>query len=290
MSAQIVKIPLKDVTIDSNIPYRNFGDYYAFFLGRYLNSLNDVIYKSLFQFDLTTIPPGHIINKAEIVIYIIRNDHPSYPKKYGIYRNRESFEQNTLTYNNQPFTTVVPSATLTINGEVNTYLSTDITSLAREWYQGLYPNFGFKIKALDESIPSLVAFYSSMAKSELYCPKLHVHFEKPIQLSSRLLDSSDELEKITQNSYNVSSTYNISTFFNNTFFVKNIGLAHSCDVFIEISPNTTDWVRDSAILTIVPNEMIKLVPYTLSSYIRLKFKSSQIDNHTKINITYIRQT
>jgi len=281
MPALVVKIPSKDVFIANNTPDTNFGGYYALFLGTYLSS---VIYRSLLQFNLSTLPSGYIITKAELVLYIIRNDYPGTAKSYDIYRTTQSFGENTVTYNNQPSVDSNPYATLTINDELNTYIRVDITDLVNDWYEGKFVNDGLLIKGSNETIDSLVAFYSKECGIDLYFPQLEISLEEPIQTSGHRFVTATETGLTTSNSFNFSQAYDVSQNINYTFFVTNTGGLNDADANIQISPDATNWVNDTIVYSIVPGQTKSIMPKTFSKYTRLAYKSTVLDNSTTIDV------
>lgn len=169
--------PFKDTAINSAMPYENYGDYYALFLGKYNNHS---IYRSLLQFNLPALVDRGVIEKVELLLYSIRNDQPSYPKEFEIYRINENFDENTVTYASQPAIDTILYRTFTIEDEVDTYIKVDITKLFSDWYCEKYPNNGLLIKSVNEDKNSLVAFYSKDGFETLYKPKLKIYYKKDI--------------------------------------------------------------------------------------------------------------
>jgi len=178
MMGMIAQLPIEDTTVNSDMPHENFGNYYALFLGRYEGR---AVYRSLLKFDMPVIPGENIITKVELVLYIIRNDYPAYPKVCNVYRLIENFDKSIVNYINQPPTDTIPCATLTIDDEVNAFIKIDVTELYNKWYRGEYPNCGLLLKAVDKNMDSLVAFYSKDFGEQLYSPKLEVSFEEPLR-------------------------------------------------------------------------------------------------------------
>lgn len=281
MSISIIKYTSKDTFIASNYPNKNFSNYYALFIGKYLDS---IIYRSLLYFNLTNIPTGFFISKAEIFLFIIRNDNPTYPKKFTINRLLKNFEEDNVNYDNQPSIDVIPYTTITINDEINSYIKADITELIKDCYYGNLPNFGFLIKSLDENLDSLVAFYSRNCGVRKYYPKLEITLDNPISLNKRLFVSSEKIVELTTNIYKYTQTYDVSQFSNYTWFIKNIGNTNDVEIISQVSPNSTDWINDSETFIVRPNQIIAIVPKTLSMYSRLAYKPAKIDKYTSIAI------
>ncbi|WP_054870652.1 DNRLRE domain-containing protein [Caloranaerobacter sp. TR13] len=281
MPISIKKYTTKDTFVASNYPNKNFSNYYALFIGKYLGS---IIYRSLLYFDLSNIPSGFYISKAEILLFIIRNDNPTFPKKFTINRLLENFEEDNVNYSNQPSIDVIPYTTITINDEINSYIKADITELIKDCYYGNFPNYGFLIKSLDENLDSLVAFYSKNCGVREYYPKLEIILDNPASLDNRLFVSSENIIKLTTNIYKYTQPYDVSQFSNYTWFAKNIGNTNDVEVILQISPNSTDWINDSETFIVRPNQIVAIFPKTLSMYSRLAYKSAKIDKPTSIDI------
>ncbi|QZY56327.1 DNRLRE domain-containing protein [Crassaminicella profunda] len=167
--------PFKDAAINSAMPYENYGDYYALFVGKYMNHS---IYRGLLHFDLPILEGVGRVEKVELFLYIIRNDNPSHKKEFQIYRTSEGFEENAVNYANQPMIDEGINQTFMINEEINTYVKVDITKFFNDWYCRKYLNYGLLIKVADEKLNSLVAFYSKDNDEEIYVPKLQINYEK----------------------------------------------------------------------------------------------------------------
>lgn len=280
MAALFVKIPSKDVFVASNLPTENFGGSPYLFCGLYLGN---IIYRDLLQFDLSNMPSGYIVTRAELNLYIFRNDFPSVSKTFNIYRVKQSFEENTVTFNSQPVVDTVPYASLTLDNQIATYVTFDVTELAKEWYQGDYVNNGLQIRAINEGQNNIVAFYSKEYSSDIYFPRLEISLDNPIMLSSRRFTSVAQTDLVTGDSYSFSSAYDVSEIGNYTLFVINTGSSDNCDAVIQISPNQTNWINDGNVYNISPGQMIGIVPKTFSRYMRLAYKSTVAGNATTID-------
>jgi len=161
---------LQSTNINSNLPNKYFSEYYALFLGKYLNT---VIYRSLFRFDLSNFKNTDI-SKAELSLFIMRNDNPSYVKKFNVYRIIEDFDITKTNYANQPAIEDIPVSSFEINNQLDEKITIDITKLVRSWCDNSFPNFGLMLKSSDETINSLVAFYSTQSDKTSYIPSLNI--------------------------------------------------------------------------------------------------------------------
>jgi len=205
MAQTIIQLPAANCSINSDMPDRNFSDYYALFLGRFQGQ---AVYRSLFLFEVPILPSGNIA-KVELVLYIMRNDSSDCPKKFSIHRLTESFEQKTVSYDNQPIFDERPYAILTIRDEINTFIRIDITKLYNGWRQGQFPNCGVMLKSSDESRDSLVAFYSKEFENMIFAPRLEVKLRKSLAI---------EDETRTSNGYSIGNPSEIYFFMGNEYF------------------------------------------------------------------------
>lgn len=281
MPALVVEVPIKDTFVDSSNPTTNYGGYYALLLGNYLGS---VVYRSLLQFDSSTLPSGYIITKAELALYIIRNDNPGTAKVYDIFRIRQSFDENTVNYSNQPSIDPVSLASITINNELNSFVKVDITDLVKEWYEGKFVNYGLEMRAADETLSTLVAFDSKECGNEVFFPQLEISLEEPVQISGQRFVEASETGLTTADSFNFSQAYDVSQNVNYTFFVKNTGGLNNANAIIQISPDAVGWTNDSALYIITPGQIASIIPKTFSKYTRLAYKSASNENSTTIDI------
>ncbi|MBB6215721.1 tetratricopeptide (TPR) repeat protein [Anaerosolibacter carboniphilus] len=178
----IERIPMKDTTINSAMAYENYGDYYALFIGKYMNHS---IYRSLLQFDLPTLSGHGLVEKVELLLYVIRNDETTDAKEFEVYRVTEIFDENRVNYANTPAFDKELYKIFTINDEINTYIKVDITKLFSDWYSGKYPNYGLIIKAVDENKNNLVGFYSKDAQEAAFIPKLQINFNQYMRINKK---------------------------------------------------------------------------------------------------------
>ncbi|MCX7745944.1 MAG: DNRLRE domain-containing protein [Clostridia bacterium] len=285
MGALIIRIPTKAVFIDSSMPNQNFGGFFALFIGRFPPS---TLYRALMEFDLSSLPVGLVVTKAELFLDIIRNDYPGTSKVFGIYRLQQEFDEFTVTYNNQPTFAAAPYSTLTIGAEIDVYVKADMTGLVQDWYYGRFTNYGLTIKAVDESIYSLFAAYSKYISDEAFIPYLEITLDTPFQITGRQFTSASETGLITMDTYQYSQQYDVSQIMNYTYFVTNTG-TNSCEVFSQVSPDALSWIDDTKVYSVAPGEMVGVIPKTFSRYTRLAYKSLLTGSSTTINITLQQQ-
>ncbi|MEW9125076.1 MAG: DNRLRE domain-containing protein, partial [Thermotaleaceae bacterium] len=194
----IERIPIKDTTINSGMIYENYGDYYGLFIGKYRS---DSIYSSLMQFELPPLRMQGMIHKAELLLYIFRNDEPAAYKEFEIYRITENFDETKVSYENKPHFDNKVYSSFSIQNEINTYISIDITKLFSDWYCEKYPNKGLMIRAADEEKEGLIGFYSKDTFETPYMPKLQITFEYNAQMEKMNTDRYLEDEDLFHEKY-----------------------------------------------------------------------------------------
>lgn len=98
----------------------------------------------------------------------------------SVHRATQSWQENTITWNNQPnYHTMPESTTSVILGE-ETWLSWDITTLLLEWLDGSAANYGVVLKDTDEvSVYSYIGCHSSEYGMTPRCPKLDINYYVP---------------------------------------------------------------------------------------------------------------
>jgi hypothetical protein len=151
--------PIQDSYIVDGQPLKNYG------------SLEDInVYfsssvgwsRSLVQFDLSGVPEGVIINSATLALQI-KGFSGSMTKECSIY-------QVTSEWNESDVTSQLRNATQTwstyggdykLEDGVSTlfplaqiYHYVDVTEIVKNWIEDGEPNYGFLIKAVDESLPT----------------------------------------------------------------------------------------------------------------------------------------
>lgn len=158
----------------------NFGSSPALFIGQFNGCGDD--YRSLLQFDLCSnrcnqIPPDSTIDCAFLRLYIYRNEIPCGSITATIYRLLERFNQNTVTWNNQPLRYGIPSGSTTISANTLGFIKIDITDLVRDWYEGAIEPYGIIIEG-DETQNSLVGFRSLDFFDSTFWPRLIVNYHQ----------------------------------------------------------------------------------------------------------------
>ncbi|WP_129600542.1 DNRLRE domain-containing protein [Anaerophilus nitritogenes] len=195
--------PKKNTTINSFMAYENYRDYYALFLGKYMD---DSIYRCLLEFPVPILIGKGIVEKVELLLYIIRNDHQDIIKSFQVHRIEENFDEDKVNFSNQPSIDQTIYSTFQIKDEIDTYIKVDITKLFRDWYIKKYSNQGILLKASDERQNNLISFCSKGLGDHLHAPKMKIYYkqtnEKIYSKGNENIDIIDEYEKLSKAFHN----------------------------------------------------------------------------------------
>jgi len=146
--------PTKDAFVRSGIPTLNYGSEQMIVVGRD-NSLNES-YRSLLGFDLSTMPDNSIIVSAELRLYNIVDRSTSH--QVGVYSAAADWSEYGVTWKSQP--AVESLLDIQEIGSTIGYLSFDVTDKVKEWINGESENYGFILKAINETTSGVDQIYS----------------------------------------------------------------------------------------------------------------------------------
>ncbi len=171
--ATISLLPKMNVYIAEWYPDANFAEYDSLYVSRYLQEGDS--YRSLLYFDVKSVPATSTIVKAELILYLYRNEVTECIEVTA-QRLLNNWCQCEVTWNN------CPAFDNCVDGEIHIQENTarctvkmDITSLASGWYDGSIPNNGL-ILIGNELVNSLVAFRSRNWPDSSTWPQLRVEY------------------------------------------------------------------------------------------------------------------
>lgn len=242
------KIPQDDLYVAKLYPNTNFNGSDLLGCGRYYTQ--DNLYRTLMYFDISSLPSNIFIDKAILKLYVKINIASNITKPITIHNLLQPFDENTVTYSNQPPFENAPHATLNINAEINQFVEVDIKDLLIEWYNSPALNYGMLMKGL-ETQTSFVGFSSTFDNDDTKFPNLEIYYGYYEGLSEyppetiELLASDDSV-----NSSAIPLGPNIGT-----FAIENHG-SGAISVRIQLSSDNINWIDNKP-------------PYT-SDYILLK--------------------
>jgi hypothetical protein len=168
----------KDASVDDTWPNTNWGDTSTLlYIG---NATFLRIYRSYLQFDLSSVPLNAVILDADLVLYYgFSGVISSLP--IGLYEVTESWEENAITWNNQPAnSTEVEDIQNIPTSPIDDFVSWDVSDLVKGWYDGIITNYGMALRDTDEaSVDGHVGFRSSEYLVEIERPKLIIDYYLP---------------------------------------------------------------------------------------------------------------
>jgi len=166
----------KDAYVIDIFSEDNFGDNFFLSVGVFTVPFA----RSYLQFDLSPIPLEAVILDANLGLYYDSSyELTSLP--IGLYEVTESWEENTLTWDNQPASSnEVANIQIIPASQTNDFVYWYIADLVKGWYEGSITNYGIVLRDTDESSDDGgVEFFSSDCPTASQRPKLIIEFYVP---------------------------------------------------------------------------------------------------------------
>ena len=166
----------KDAYVMDIFPEDNFGDVTFLSVGVYTVPFA----RSYLQFDLSPVPPEAVILDANLGLHY-DSSYGLTSLPIGLYEVTESWEEGTITWNNQPASSseavdiqIIPAS------QTNDFVYWQIGNLVKGWQEGSIANYGIHLKDTDESSDDGgVDFFSSDWLTANQRPKLIIEFYIP---------------------------------------------------------------------------------------------------------------
>jgi len=167
----------KDSMVVTQIPDTNYENNQYFSLG---NLSVSIILRAHLQFDVSILPTDAVIVNADLKLYQYQTIGTE-SFVIGLHQVTESWEENMITWNNQPDYLPSPESTITVTIGALTWLSWDITTLLQGWLDGSIANYGVVLKDTDEPLgDTFIRCYSSdYPANPTLCPKLEITYYVP---------------------------------------------------------------------------------------------------------------
>lgn len=167
----------KDSMVVTEIPDTNYENNQYFSIG---NLSVSIIVRAHLQFDISILPTDAVIVNADLKLYQYQTIGTE-SFVIGLHQVTESWEENMITWNNQPDYLPSPESTITVTVGALTWLSWDITSLLQGWLDGSITNFGVVLKDTDEPLgDTFIRCYSSdYPANPTLRPKLEITYYVP---------------------------------------------------------------------------------------------------------------
>jgi len=156
----------KDANLWTIYPDNNYGNSLKFACMAWTHSGVPGRSRSMVEFDLSVIPPGMTIVDARLSLYFV-NLEPTYFGHTGdngawLQLITEPWEENTVTWNNQPATTTFDQVTLPPSTDpYQDYTDIDVTELVHHLYSEPETYHGMMLRLIEESFYRCLLFASS---------------------------------------------------------------------------------------------------------------------------------
>ncbi len=172
----------KDSVVSSLIPYDNHGDSVALRVGGSSEGVNITSFLHFHAVD--HLPAKAVIEKASLNLLRFSD----YKKPYfslGVHTVKGSWNENFITWNNQPSIESVPVSTIPIapkSLDESGWLSWDVTSLVQDWVNGNIANYGVALVASDFETKDVTVTYmraSEYTDNPMMRPRLVITYYVP---------------------------------------------------------------------------------------------------------------
>lgn len=183
MKKTITLYPAMDTFVDSSIPGYSFYNKDFYFLGYFKRS---TVYRAFMEFDLSSIPKDAVIKKAVLKLYCIRNDNLEQKNIFEIQPLLEPWTNYSVSSQKQPHADSKNRIPVSVGFSLYENIYVDVTGLVKKWHERPETNYGFLIKAEDEtSEESLIAVSSSRQGYTEWKPCIELYLEIPEQISGK---------------------------------------------------------------------------------------------------------
>ena len=198
----------KDALIESFCPNKNYKNHPNIQAEAWTEGGVPGIDRSLFAFDLSQLPSEIIVNSALLSLYYapqyngLTHSTLSGSNECIIQRIINSWDESTVTWNNQPSTTSVNQVTLPQSSfDSQDYLNIDVTSLVKDMLDSNeIMNMGFMISLVTEVHYRRMSFASSDYVNSSKHPKLVINYISTIGVQNTEKDLT-EFVKIYPNPF-----------------------------------------------------------------------------------------
>jgi len=130
--------------------------------------------RALIKFDLSAIPAGVVIESASLQLYLSSAyAGGAATNTISVHRVAGSWVETDVTWNNQPGHSATSYAATDVGLSSSKWYTWDITGLVREWYNGVYSNYGLKLVSAAETTCNMRYFDS---RENLYDPRLVITY------------------------------------------------------------------------------------------------------------------
>jgi hypothetical protein len=142
-AATLTLTPVADAAIDSSNPTVNFGQAEELHVAN-IATLTLVTRLSLIRFDLSLLPAGAVVNRAELRLHQIRGSGDDWT--INLNRVMTPWAEETVAWNNRPLSVALYNGLLVPDpGAADAEVVWDVTDLVRTWAYALQSNNGLEL-------------------------------------------------------------------------------------------------------------------------------------------------
>ena len=168
LSAQLP--PTDDSFTNSNSPTTNFGN-------NTVLKLDGTVGKNIYvRFDLSKLPVGTVGSQVSRASLVLFPDTLTTAGAFDVFRVTSGWTEAAITFNNAPTRAATADVTGISVNIVNSFLSVDITTLVRNWMDGVLPNNGLVLVPSPGSMIN-VFFDSKEGTATSHAPQLLVFLQ-----------------------------------------------------------------------------------------------------------------
>ena len=147
----------KDASVCELFPNANYGLNNYLTVGYYSSSGNN---RAFLQFDMNSaaLPAGAVVMDAYLSLYQ-RGFEGSGDFLIGLYQVTTNWQEDSVTWNNQPTSKTDAAYTLYVDSNIDTWRSWSIGDLVKGWLDGSISNNGLVLKPVEEPINDKYAVF-----------------------------------------------------------------------------------------------------------------------------------
>lgn len=138
------------------------------------------IYRSMLQFNLSMLPTNAVITSATLTLYGLNHSPLSRPNTAYLRRITQHWEENIVTWNNQPASTLSSPVSLAASTSATQDYNIDVRAHVQDMVQNPQKNFGWMLQLQSEELTySRLVFASSDYSDPAKWPKLQITYTIP---------------------------------------------------------------------------------------------------------------
>ena len=195
----------KDAQVFDNLANTNMGSHSEFEIYAWTNGGSQTIRRCFIDFDFSLIPAGSTITSTNFVLYnnptstSTNGEHSqtSGSNEMVIERVIQSWDENIITWNNQPNTVTLNQIIVPPSTSSHQDYSMDISSLVQDIVDNPSTSFGLRLTLLTEQYYRSLIFASSDHTNSNLHPKLIITYTNPVGIE--VAENSTVLLKIYPN-------------------------------------------------------------------------------------------